>query len=562
MDVSTAILDVGSHTIKAGLGTASAPEFIPSIAGVHKYRALFPTRPASVGPAGSSLFVGREVTSRRGLLKLSYPIRHGTVTDWPAMVALLRQAQRQVIHPLRYDASDTRLTSSSLPSTTAAAGVYTSSSSSSSPSEATAAAMAPTVSLTQQPSVYALVESPFTSRVQRRRLIELILERGSLAGDGDGECDADADALRVGDDAQRHVSAGRHAPPSRARARNRDDYGGNEVTHLFCGVSPLLALYSTGQVTGVCIDVGEGVVSTAAAVNGFALTRVMQRVHGAGPTGGSVTAYLQTLLPQSAGGLRRGGGGAAAAAAHSDTSCLPEAGAEERGVVAAWAATTPWQARSAQASPMHTENNQPCHVRESETMQAHTRSEMMSVLCAGGHVATELVRGIKESCGRVAAQAGVLSSTAAQTPNDVLHVQRYGLPDGSEMTIGAEATEASEVLFEPSLIGSDSPGVADLVMQTVRLSDMDLRPQLLSHVLVCGGSTLLAGFGLRMLNELLARTPRDNRVRVVAPAERGYAAWLGAAFLSQLSTFMSDMVVTRAEYEEHGESIVHVRMFK
>ncbi|CCW71914.1 unnamed protein product [Phytomonas sp. Hart1] len=99
-----------------------------------------------------------------------------------------------------------------------------------------------------------------------------------------------------------------------------------------------------------------------------------------------------------------------------------------------------------------------------------------------------------------------------------------------------------------------------MALSTVAMTEVDVRAGLLENVVLTGGSSLFGGFARRFLSDTLRAVPRGGKIRVVAPAERGYAAWLGASFLSQLSTFTS-MLTTREEYFEHGEAILQSRLF-
>jgi centractin len=130
------------------------------------------------------------------------------------------------------------------------------------------------------------------------------------------------------------------------------------------------------------------------------------------------------------------------------------------------------------------------------------------------------------------------------------------LPDGTKLQLGAERFRAPEVLFQPSLIGSECPGVSELLHQTVMAADMDLRKTLFGAVVLSGGSTLFPGFGDRLLNDLRKLAPADMKIKITAPPERKTATWIGGSILASLATFKS-MWVRKDEYEEHGESIIH-----
>jgi centractin len=135
---------------------------------------------------------------------------------------------------------------------------------------------------------------------------------------------------------------------------------------------------------------------------------------------------------------------------------------------------------------------------------------------------------------------------------------QYRLPDGQAVSLSSERYEAPNILFDPSLFGSEELGVADVLVNSIMKSDVDLRPKLFSQIVLAGGSTLLPGFGERMLYEIRSRSPAHTCIRISAPPERLESCFVGGSILASLATFKT-MWVSRAEYEEHGSSILHKR---
>ena len=70
---------------------------------------------------------------------------------------------------------------------------------------------------------------------------------------------------------------------------------------------------------------------------------------------------------------------------------------------------------------------------------------------------------------------------------------------------------------------------------------------------------ILAGFPERMQKELASVLPRV-RVKVVAPPERKYSAWIGGSIISSLTLFQN-MWMTKEEYYEHGPALIHRKCF-
>jgi len=78
------VVDNGSGLVKAGFAGEEKPRVVfSSVVGRPMYRAVMP------GMGGTNtLYVGEEAQAKRGILKLSYPLEHGTVTNWDDMEAI------------------------------------------------------------------------------------------------------------------------------------------------------------------------------------------------------------------------------------------------------------------------------------------------------------------------------------------------------------------------------------------------------------------------------------------------------------------------------------------
>lgn len=133
---------------------------------------------------------------------------------------------------------------------------------------------------------------------------------------------------------------------------------------------------------------------------------------------------------------------------------------------------------------------------------------------------------------------------------------QYQLPDGQTVTLSSERYLSPEILFNPSLMGSEEHGAAEVLVNSILKSDLDLRSTLFSQIVLAGGSTLFQGFGDRLLHEVRARSPSHTRIRISAPPERIHSTYVGGSILASLATFKS-MWATKQEYEEHGSNILH-----
>jgi len=137
---------------------------------------------------------------------------------------------------------------------------------------------------------------------------------------------------------------------------------------------------------------------------------------------------------------------------------------------------------------------------------------------------------------------------------------QYKLPDGSVISLGTERFRAPEILFNPSLIGLEYPGIHELLATAINRADLDLRMTLFSQIVLSGGSTMFEKFGDRLLNEVKKLAPKDIKIRISAPPERKLSTWIGGSILASLATFKK-MWVTKEEFEEDGYSILHKKAF-
>lgn len=68
------------------------------------------------------------------------------------------------------------------------------------------------------------------------------------------------------------------------------------------------------------------------------------------------------------------------------------------------------------------------------------------------------------------------------------------------------------------------------------------------------------GIADRVQKELATLAPSSIKVKIAAPPERKYSAWIGGSILASLSTFQN-MWCSKHEYDEAGPNIVHYKCF-
>ena len=121
------------------------------------------------------------------------------------------------------------------------------------------------------------------------------------------------------------------------------------------------------------------------------------------------------------------------------------------------------------------------------------------------------------------------------------------MPDGWNQMFGAERYRPAEGLFDIKSALSDpsnplppaSQTLPAIIQSSLSQVDVDIRPHLLSNIVITGGASLMQGFTDRLNHEITTLYP-GPRVRISAPGnlyERKFASWIGGSILASLGTF-------------------------
>merc|ERR1712137_475246 len=80
---SPIVVDNGSGMVKAGFSGEDAPRCVfPSIVGMPKHQGVM------IGMGQKDFYLGDEAQTKRGILKLRYPIEHGIILNWDDMAKI------------------------------------------------------------------------------------------------------------------------------------------------------------------------------------------------------------------------------------------------------------------------------------------------------------------------------------------------------------------------------------------------------------------------------------------------------------------------------------------
>lgn len=142
----------------------------------------------------------------------------------------------------------------------------------------------------------------------------------------------------------------------------------------------------------------------------------------------------------------------------------------------------------------------------------------------------------------------------------------FEFPDGFNISVGDMRYALPEILFNPNQFMVKRPkrlenvqllGLHEMAVKSIMGSDVDLRPQLLSNVVLSGGSSLFPMYFDRLAMMMQDSCP-GSRIKFFSlnsKTERKSTAWVGGSILASLGTF-HQLWISRAEYDEHGASIV------
>jgi len=176
----------------------------------------------------------------------------------------------------------------------------------------------------------------------------------------------------------------------------------------------------------------------------------------------------------------------------------------------------------------------------------------------------ETVRQIKEQFCYVGYDLDVESRLALETTT---LMQSYTLPDGRVIKLGRERYEAPEVLFKPSLVDCEKGGMHEMLFNMINEADMDLRASFYKHIVLSGGSTMYPGLPSRLEKEVrrlyLDKVLKGDKkrltkfkLRIEDPPRRKHMVYLGGSVLADIMKDRPEFWITRAEWQEHGPSII------
>jgi actin, other eukaryote len=150
----------------------------------------------------------------------------------------------------------------------------------------------------------------------------------------------------------------------------------------------------------------------------------------------------------------------------------------------------------------------------------------------------EIVRDIKEKLGFVSSD---IKRDLKLSENKF--VKSYELPDGNVIEVGHERFKPIEILFNPKLVNLENDGISETVYNSIGNCDFEIRKELFYNICLSGGNTMFGGFSERLKNDVEDFVKTPKKIKVIAPQERKYSAWIGGSLFSSLDIFLDVFLI-------------------
>ena len=137
----------------------------------------------------------------------------------------------------------------------------------------------------------------------------------------------------------------------------------------------------------------------------------------------------------------------------------------------------------------------------------------------------------------------------------------YKLPDDTIIDIPRKCRLlASEMLFNPKVVDKEDLGLRDLIVNSVRKSEIvndSLKETLVNNIILSGGTTMIHGFSERIKKELSGYKDENEwslefKPNVIADNNRYISKWIGMSMIASMSAF-DKLFIKKAEFQELGE---------
>jgi actin beta/gamma 1 len=132
---------------------------------------------------------------------------------------------------------------------------------------------------------------------------------------------------------------------------------------------------------------------------------------------------------------------------------------------------------------------------------------------------------------------------------------KYILPEGTEIKLGKEVCNCTELLFNPGK-NAELRSIDDIVVSSLSKCDPDIKDDIKESICLIGGNTYLRNFEEKLKNNLSDKKEMGN-FNIAANPERQFSSWIGGSLISSLDNFQY-MSVKKEEFDENGKTLIAI----
>ena len=168
------------------------------------------------------------------------------------------------------------------------------------------------------------------------------------------------------------------------------------------------------------------------------------------------------------------------------------------------------------------------------------------------------IRDVKENCFKVSQNQFNPNIKFNFADNTV-----YELPDKTNLVIGKEENSVPELIFKTT---EEKKGITELLFKAIDLIDLDKRKDIMSNIIITGGTTNTKHFFERLQKEInqsqkneLFFNYKTKFYFCTNKLEKQNSSWLSASTIGTMDYF-KELIIEKEEYEEHGISLIERKL--
>ena len=149
----------------------------------------------------------------------------------------------------------------------------------------------------------------------------------------------------------------------------------------------------------------------------------------------------------------------------------------------------------------------------------------------------------------------------SETKNEEERSNTFRLPDSREIRIDNNEYSASNVMFDPSLVGKNYLGLHQMVATCIEKVNSEYREKLCNNIKLTGGNSLMRNFNQVMHTQLQDILTKNKGISVKNNSNNStISSWNGGNIVTELGIF-KDLLINKKDWEEKGKDIIHQKAF-